>query len=105
MNTSARAFAAVTLLVMILPSLAQAHGKGHIPGTIAAVTADHIDVTTKDNKTVTVKITKETRYFLGEVVADAAAAKVGLRVVVHLAEDGSAAEVHLPKAATQGQAA
>lgn len=66
-------------------------------GTIAAVATDHIEVTTTEKKTVTVKTTKDTRYFLGDTAADATAIKVGLRVAVHLAEDGSAAEVHLPK--------
>lgn len=98
MKITTRVLAALALLVVLSPGLSWAHGKGHVLGTIAAVAADHLDVTTTDKTTVTVKLTKETRYFEGEAAADASAARVGLRVVVHLANDGSAAEVHLPKA-------
>jgi hypothetical protein len=99
MHAAQRSFAAALVLTLLLvPGMALAHGKGHVKGTIKAVAEDHIEVTTEDGKTQTIKRTKDTHYRVGEAHGSAKDAKVGSRVVVHLADDGSAAEVHLPKA-------
>lgn len=86
------------LFIILAASLALAHGHGHVMGTVAAVTADRIEVKAKDGKVVTVPLTKETKYFKGQQPATHADVKVGERVVVHLGEGGVAVEVRLPSA-------
>ena len=86
-------------ILFVLPPLALAHGHGHVMGTILTVQPDHLDVKTKDGKTVSVPLAKSTRYFRGNARATASELKAGSRVVVHLAADGSAAEIRLPSAA------
>jgi hypothetical protein len=82
-----------TLLTAVL---ALAHEHGHVMGTIKGVTADHVEVTTKDGKTVSVPLTTATKYFKGGQKAAQADVKVGGRVVVHLGASGAAEEVRLP---------
>src|SRR5215467_6325370 len=85
------------LLILLTASLALAHGgHGHVMGTVAALTADHIEVKTKDGKTVSVPLTQTTKYLKGDKPATASDATVGTRVVVHLGEGGAAEEIHLP---------
>ena len=79
-------------------SLALAHGHGHLMGTVAAVTADRLEVKTKDGKAVSVPLTAETKYFQGDKQAARSDVRVGGRVVVHLAAGGAAAEVRLSSA-------
>jgi len=86
-------------ILFVLPALALAHGHGHVMGTILTVHPDHLDVKTKDGKAVSVPLAKSTRYFRGNARATASELKAGSRVVVHLAADGSAAEIRLPSAA------
>jgi YHS domain-containing protein len=81
-------------------SLAFAHGHGHVMGTIKAVNADHIEVTTKDGKTVSVPLTATTKYFKGDQKATWTDVKVGGRVVVHLGAKGAVEEVRLPSGKT-----
>ncbi|HEY2739367.1 MAG TPA: hypothetical protein VGK45_13250 [Thermoanaerobaculia bacterium] len=86
-----------TLLILLVSVLAFAHGgHPHVLGTVTALTADHIEVKTKEGKTVSVPLTKTTKFLQGDQPATAADAKVGSRVVVHLGEGGAAVEVHLP---------
>ena len=80
----------------LIAGLASAHGHGHVMGTVKAVAADHVEVTTKDGKTVSVPLTPETRYFKGDQKAAQADVKAGGRVVVHLGAGGAAEEVRLP---------
>ncbi len=88
---------ALTLAFILLAAgLALAHGKGHVMGTVAAVTAEQIEVKTQDGKTVAVPLNRETQYFKGKVKATWADVEVGGRVVVHLGDDGAAHEVRLP---------
>jgi hypothetical protein len=87
-----------TLLLVLLPALAAAHGGGHAKGTIAAFDRDHIELTTPEGKTLSVTLRKDTKYLRGEQPATAADLAVGLRCMIHLAADKSAAEVHLPAA-------
>jgi hypothetical protein len=89
--------AALTLVFILLTAgLVLAHGKGHVMGTVAAVTDEKIEVKTQDGKTVAVPLTEETEYFKGKVKATWADVKAGGRVVVHVGNDGAAAEVRLP---------
>jgi len=83
-------------LTVLIAGLAAAHGHGHIMGTIKAVTADHVEVTKKDGKTVSVPFTPATRYFKGDQKAARTDVKVGGRVVLHLGASGAAEEVRLP---------
>jgi hypothetical protein len=88
---------AVALLLVLTAALAFAHGKGHVKGTISAVGPDHLMVKGEDGKEVHVAITAKTKFSRGKTAATAADAKIGSRVVVHLGDDGNAAEVQLPE--------
>lgn len=87
---------AAVAILLVLTGVASAHGHGHVLGTIRAVNPDHLDVQRKDGKSVSIPLSKTTKYFRGSAKATPAGLKVGSRVVVHLAADGSAAEVRLP---------
>jgi hypothetical protein len=86
----------VVALTFLAATLASAHGHGHVMGTVASVTAERIEVKTKDGKTVAVPLTAETKYLKGDQKATHGDVHVGERVVVHLAAGGAALEVHLP---------
>ncbi|MDF0645399.1 MAG: DUF5666 domain-containing protein [Nitrospira sp.] len=50
-------------LVLFCSATAFAHGSGqHVLGTVAVIDRDHIQVKTPKGETVTVKLTKETRF-------------------------------------------
>ena len=87
-------------LTFLAAGLALAHGHGHVMGTITAVTADHVEVKTKEGKSVSVPLTAETKYFKGKQGAAPTDVKVGERVVVHLGASGAAEEVRLPSGKT-----
>jgi len=76
------------------PAPLLAHGK-KVMGTVTAVSAGSIEVKTTDGKTARVSLTPNTKYMKGENAAAIGDVKVGLRVSVHLADDGSAGEVYL----------
>lgn len=86
---------AFALILLLAPALL-AHGAGHVMGTIAAFGATHVEVATADGKTQSIPLNAATKYFVGDQPGSAADLAKGLRVVVHLATDKSAAEVHLP---------
>ena len=88
--------------ILLAAGLALAHGHGHVMGTVAAVTAERIEVKTREGKTVTVPLDKETQYFKGKEKATWADVKVGERVVVHLGAKGAAEEVRLASGETAG---
>jgi hypothetical protein len=71
------------------------HGPEHLMGTVTAVSADQIEIKTKEGKAVTVPLTKETKYFKGDQQAAQADVKAGARVIVHLGDKGAAKEVRL----------
>jgi hypothetical protein len=83
--------AAVVLSFVILPVLAgrlSAHA-GHehkAMGTVVVVDAIHLDVKTRDGKTVSVQLNAETKYLKAEAVATLADVKVSERVVVTYVE-------------------
>jgi hypothetical protein len=88
---------AFAVLLSMAPAFVFAHGKGHVKGTISAVGPDHLVVKGEDGKEVHIAITSKTKFSKGKAAAAAAAAKVGSRVVVHLGDDGNAAQVQLPE--------
>jgi hypothetical protein len=71
-------------------------GHAHLKGVVDSVEANQLVVTTSDGKSTTVPLTSQTKYFSGEAATDLKHVRKGQRVVVHLAGDGTAAEVHLP---------
>ena len=87
----------LAVLFALSPAFALAHGKGHVKGTISVVGPDHLMVKGEDGKEVHVMLTTKTKFSKGKAPATAADAKVGSRVVVHLGDDGNAAEVQLPE--------
>ena len=89
---------ALTLLLILLSSgLALAHGGGHVMGTVTALTADHIEVKTKEGKTITVPLAKTTKVLQGEQKATLKDIHTGSRVVVHRGTGGTAELIKLPK--------
>lgn len=80
-----------TLMQSLLISLLCAHpvlaheGKTHVMGTVAAVDAQHVVVTDRDGKEVSINLTKGTKYEKGDAPAQASALKVGARVVIDVA--------------------
>jgi hypothetical protein len=82
------------LAVLAVPEALLAHGK-KVMGTVTAVDAGNIEVKTTDGKTVKVKLTGKTKYMKGDADATSGDVKPGMKVSVHLADDGSAGEVHL----------
>ncbi|MDQ6891205.1 MAG: hypothetical protein M3167_00800 [Acidobacteriota bacterium] len=90
-------FAATMLLVA---GTVLAHeGHHHVMGTVTAVDATHVEVKTRDGKSSSVPLSPATKYYKGtkgKTPGAASALKVGTRVMIDLAKDGSASEVRLP---------
>jgi hypothetical protein len=90
-------FAVVSVIV---PPLVFAHGgHKHVIGTISSVASKTLVVKTTTGN-VSVPISNTTRFYHGsgtQQEATAAEVQKGMRVVVHLDGDGSAAEVHIPE--------
>lgn len=87
-----------TAAVLILPTIAFAHGYGHVMGTIDSFEENTLTVTSTEGETVTVKLTDTTKILKGKKDGTRDDIVAGSRVVVHFAKDKSAAEVHLPAA-------
>lgn len=86
----------LTVTFILLASIALAHeGHKHVLGMVAAVAADHLQVKTKDGKSVTVPLATTTRYLKGKKKAALADVHVGDRVVVDVGKGGAAEEVRL----------
>lgn len=88
MRTVAMVASFVTL--MAFAGRAQAH-EGHehkALGTVSAIDASHVEVRTKDGKTVSVQLNAETKYLKGKTPAVLADVKVAQRVVVTYVEQG-----------------
>ncbi len=94
--------AAALLAFVAMPLALLAHGHGHLKGTVNTIDASKIDVKTPDGKSHQVALTGKTKFLRGEAAATIADVKPGERVVLHLAEDGSALEVHLAPAEPAG---
>ena len=83
-------FVAIVLAgALVLPVVARAHeGHAHkVMGTVASVDGDHLMVKTADGKSVMVMIDKKTAITRGKTKLDAAALKVGDRVVAEGMEE------------------
>lgn len=76
-----------------------ARGKWHVKGTVASIDTTHMEVKTKDGRTVNVKLTEKIWYMKGDAEAKSGDVKPGMKVSVHLADDGSAGEVRMPSEA------
>jgi exosome complex RNA-binding protein Csl4 len=85
-----RWFLALTFALLVLPGAAFAHGTGkHVMGTATAVEADRLEVTTKEGKNVTVRLTPETK-FKPSGTGTATRPQVGDRVAAEVVEKGDA---------------
>jgi hypothetical protein len=93
-----RRIAIFTLLALAATSLL-AHG-GHVHnflGTVKSVDAAHLSITTQESKQVEFLLTDSTRYTRNGDPAQKGDLRPGLRVSVHVAEDGkTATSVMLP---------
>ncbi len=77
---------AAILVLPFLGQVARAHeGHEHVLGTVSAVDASHVEVKSKDGKTVSVRLTSDTKYWKGTAPAAPADLKVGMRVEIHAA--------------------
>jgi hypothetical protein len=87
-------------VVALVAPLAFAHGgHKHVIGTVSSVASKTLVVKTSAGN-VSVPISNTTRFYHGsgtQQEATAAEVQKGMRVVVHLAGDGKAAEVHIPE--------
>lgn len=75
-------------LALFAAGPARAH-EGHehrVMGTVAAIDAKHIEVTTKDGHRTTIQLNAETRFLRGESPTTLDGVKVGERVVVTTVE-------------------
>jgi hypothetical protein len=92
----------LSLLLILVSDSSLAHGgKTHIMGTLTAVDARHIEVKTKDGKTVSILLNKDTKYHRENAVAVFSDIQVGQRVVVDVTGKGdkmSASEIQLAPA-------
>jgi len=87
---------ALSLLTSGLALAHQGHKHAsHLMGKVTAVTADRIEIQTKDGKAAQVPLTAETKYFRGTKQAAQADVKKGMRVIVELGAKGAAEEVRL----------
>jgi hypothetical protein len=94
----------MTMLVAVLPL--QAHeGHAHkVMGTIESIAGNHLVVTTTDGKTATVMIDRKTKITRGKAALQAAALKVGDRIVAEGSESKAmmtAATVRVGEAAAK----
>ena len=94
-----RAFSVVAVVFLLAQASALAHEGSHkkLEGKITKVESHMLHVEGKGGKVITVQLTPETKYMLGKTAGSLSDAQPGMRVIVHLTSDGSAAEeVHLP---------
>ncbi len=76
-------------IVLAAALSASAHeGSQHVMGTVSAISADRLDVQTKDGKTVGVLTTPKTQYKANKAAGARDAMKVGDRVVIEVTKQG-----------------
>lgn len=83
----------LALSLIIISASAYAHG-GHshsFLGTVKAVTADELTIVTRDGKDAKFVLTDKTAYLRGGTTARKQDLVPGLRVAVHVGEDGKTA--------------
>lgn len=97
-----RAKAGLFLLSLVCATAAFAHeGKTHVMGTVSAVDAQHVVVTDREGKTISITLTDETKYEQGGAAATRSALKTGDRVVIDVTgkpENLTATEIRLAPA-------
>lgn len=87
--------------VMVPAALLAHEGHRHVMGTVTAVDTTHIEIKTTDGKSSSVPLSAATKYYKdskGKTAGAASDLKVGSRVVIDLAKDGTAKEVRLHSA-------
>lgn len=96
-----RLFIIVTLILAIaLAAPAHAHeGKPDVMGTVTAIDEHRIEVKTLEGKTVSVPLTKDTKYSKGDTPLARSDVKIGMRAVLHLEGKGEQLTVHEVKLA------
>lgn len=74
---------------LLIPAAARAHeGHAHkVMGTVSALQNNRVELKTPDGKTVTVMLNEKTRFARDRQKADAAAIKVGERIVAEVASE------------------
>jgi hypothetical protein len=97
------------LLILVSNSLLAHGGKTHVMGTLTALDARHIEVKTKEGKTVSILLSKDTKYQKGNSTAAFSDIQIGQRVFVEATGKGdkmTASEIHLaPAKPEKGQEA
>jgi hypothetical protein len=80
---------AILAAMLVIPAAVQAHeGHAHkVMGTVSAVTATQLELKTPEGKIVTATLNQKTTFARGKQKVDAAAVKVGDRVVVEVASE------------------
>jgi hypothetical protein len=79
-------------MVIVAAPLVLGHpGKTHVMGVVTALDVDHVVVKTMDGKTVSILLTKATKYLKGEAAAPMTDLKVGVRVVMEVTGQGAKA--------------
>ncbi|MGZ8849064.1 MAG: hypothetical protein ACXW3E_01995 [Thermoanaerobaculia bacterium] len=93
-----RRIAVFTLLALVaIPLLAHRSHVHHFLGTVKSVDAGHLLITTQESKQVEFLLTDSTRYTRNGDPASKGDLRPGLRVSVHVADDGkTATSVMLP---------
>lgn len=83
-------FLALALLSLLVASAALAHGghKHQFLGTVDSVAADELVVTTRENETITFKLTARTKYLKGTETASRDDLRNGSRVSITVENDG-----------------
>src|SRR6185436_18368916 len=82
-------WALLLLAVLAVPGLTWANdATTHVLGKVTAADASHLELTTKDGKTISVLVTPDTRFMKAGAAAVAEDVKVGTRVVVDTVADG-----------------
>src|SRR3989442_185720 len=74
------------MLFLAAPVLAHEGHEHKMMGTVAAIDAKHIDVTTKDGHKTTIWLNGETKFLRGKSSTTVAEVKVGERVVITAVE-------------------
>jgi putative ribosome biogenesis GTPase RsgA len=86
------------MAILFIPTIALSHGSGqHVLGTVTAIDEKHIEVKTPKGPTVTVQLTKQTRFKEKGNPKSTEPPAVGDRVVIEATKDANvliATEVH-----------
>ncbi|HEX6099859.1 MAG TPA: DUF5666 domain-containing protein [Thermoanaerobaculia bacterium] len=83
--------AAIVTLALAATALAHGGHKHQFLGTVKALHENQLVVTTTDDQEVTFTLTDKTRYTKGAAAATKADLKAGVRVSVHVENDGKTA--------------